>query len=206
MANSLGKISVLVVAMGACSVLAAQDSKKSSDELLLDMKSLAVDRDTNLLNLGGPRITQGNMRISADQAVTKSTDFNAESEWRFTGHVRIEVDGIVLEADDAVFTFMTNQLSRAELNGNPARVTDLNSGRRKEPVHGSANKLAYDYRGRTLRLLENVSLYKGRSEIQSCDLLYDFNDENLASGSSACGVRFITLPLDKAAPPAPASP
>jgi lipopolysaccharide transport protein LptA len=176
-----------------CSVLAAQDEAPETRTLVLDSDSLTIDRKSNLIHLRGPRITQEDMSIRADEALATSLDFEEQSEWQFSGNVRIEVDAAVLEADSAVFAFADDRLSRAELRGNPASITDMSTERR-EPVRGSANRLFYDYVERTLRLTDNVWLYKGRNEIQGCDLIYDFKDEGLTSGSSDCGVRVRVLP------------
>jgi lipopolysaccharide transport protein LptA len=154
---------------------------------------MTIARDTNLIHLRSPRIKRCEMVISADEGSTKGIDFEKADDWRFDGNVRIEVDSTELRADSATFKFAANQLVSAELRGSPATVTD-HSTSRKEPVHGNATKIEYDNGARTLRLLGDVWLYKGRNEIHSCDLIYDFGTERLTSGSSDCDVRFRVLP------------
>ena len=158
---------------------------------------MTIDRKTNLFHLREPRITQGAMTIQADEALATGVDFNEHSEWRFTGHVRINVDSALLEADRAIFTFDADRLARGELDGRPATLTDHNATH-KEPVRGGANKLVYDYAAHTLRLSEHAWINKGQTEIQGCDLIYDFNDERVTSGSSDCGEAFRIRILSQA--------
>jgi lipopolysaccharide transport protein LptA len=201
MANWLAKHLIPLLASTVALLPAAVDA---ATELLLDSESMTIDRDTNLIHLRGPRITQGEMVIQADEAFASSIDFDKADAWRFNGNVRIEVDATELRASSATFRFAANQLTSAELLGSPASVTDRSTSR-KEPVHGNASKILYDNRARTLRLLDDVWLYKGRNEIQGCDLIYDFGTERLTSGSSDCGVRFRVLPsTDKNAQATPA--
>jgi lipopolysaccharide transport protein LptA len=140
------------------------------------------------------------MRIEADEALATGTEFDRKSEWRFTGNVRIYVDTAVIEAHSAVFTFDQEQLSRGELEGAPASFSDSDPAR-QSPVRGGANKLTYDYVARTLRMSENAWVNKDQYEIQGCDLIYDFADERVTSGSADCGelFRIRVLPQSGAA-------
>jgi len=191
MDSSLPKLALLAVALTACVATAQEDAK--SLPISLDADSSSFDRKTNLVHFRGLRITQGELRIEADEALATGLDFE-QSEWRFTGGVRIVVDAAILESDSAVFTFEAHQLATAELTGSPASFTDLNPAR-QEPARGGANKLSYDYSERTLRMSENAWLNKGPNEITGCDLIYDFNEERVTSGSSDCGpIRITILP------------
>jgi len=190
MGNLLHKLA-LAAALAFFCVAEAQENSKSLP-ISLDADSSSIDRQTNLIHFRGLRITQGGLRIEADEALATGLDFE-QSEWRFTGGVRIVVDSAVLESDRAVFTFSAHQLATAELEGNPASFTDQ-SPDREEPARGSANKLSYDYAKRILRMSDNARLSKGPNEIKGCDLIYDFAEERVTSGSSDCGEPFrITI-------------
>jgi lipopolysaccharide transport protein LptA len=186
-----------------CSAAAAQDGAEPR-ELLLDSQSLTLDRKTNLISLRRPRITQGTLHIEADEALATGIDFDEKSEWRFVGNVRINVDAAVIEANSAVFTFDGDQLARGELEGSPASFSDTDA-ERQQPVRGGADKLIYDYTAGTLRLSSNAWVTKDQYEIQGCDLIYDFTDERVSSGSADCRelfrIRVLPQP-DKDAPPA----
>ena len=194
-------LSSIVLALAAVQAAHPAEETEARKDLLLDSSSMTIDRKTNLFHLSEPRITQGDMTIQADEALAPGVDFNERSEWRFTGHVKINVDSTLLEADRAVFTFDADRLARGELDGNPASLTD-HSATHKEPVRGGANKLVYDYSAHTLRLSEHAWINKGQTEIQGCDLIYDFNDERVTSGSSDCGeaFRIRILPQGEEAP------
>ena len=125
------------------------------------------------------------MSIAADEAVATGIDFQAKSEWRFNGHVRITLDSAVVTSDSAVFTFDDKQLARGELAGQ-ATFEDPQPGG-KEPARGGANKIVYDYAARTLRLTENA-WFQTRVSAQAtgCDLVYNLTTERVTSGSSDC--------------------
>ncbi len=207
MASSLHKFWICALGAGVCSTLAAQ-SANAPQELVFDSQSLTLDRKTNLIQLQGPRITQGDLHIEADQALATGLDFQQSSEWQFMGNVRIAVGSARIEADSAVFTFDEERLARGELVGTPAAFTDTDSSGGK-PISGGANKLTYDYVGRTLRLSENAWVNKDQYEIHGCDLIYDFADERVSSGSADCGgelFRVRVVPQSEDQSPAADSP
>ena len=179
---------VSVLAAAGCTALAAQNNGEPQ-ELLLDSASLTLDRATNLIHLRSPRISQGNLAITADEALATGIEFDQKSEWRFIGNVRISVDTAVIEARSAVFTFDQEQLARGELEGTPATFTDEDPARAK-PIRGGANKFSSDYLARTLRLSDNAWVHKDQYEIQGCDLIYDFAAERVTSGSADCAELF----------------
>ena len=182
MVKSLANFCSACCALGVYSVSAAQDSR--ADGLTFDSQSFAIDRTTNLVRITKPRITQGGATIEADEALATGIDFDEQGEWQFKGHVRIEVDGAVLEADSALFAFDKDQPVHGDLVGRPATVEDR-SAKRKEPVRGSANNLHYDYVEHTLHMSGNITLNKGQNTIRGCDLTYDFDDERFTAGDSA---------------------
>jgi lipopolysaccharide transport protein LptA len=203
MANFPRKFWVCALAIAAHAALAAQNSGETED-LLLDSASLTLDSKTNLIQLAKPRISQGNLVIEADEALATGVEFDSRSEWRFTGNVRIAVDNAVIEASSAVFTFEQQRLSRGELTGGPAKFSDANPARDK-PISGGADKITYDSILRTLRMSENAWVHKDQYEIRGCDLIYDFNDERVSSGSADCADLFRLRVLSNQEQPAPAA-
>jgi lipopolysaccharide transport protein LptA len=208
MAGSVLKVAcicALASAWGSATV-AAQNSGSDRQELLLDSESFSFDNQSSLVRIRAPRITQGGLKIEADEAVATGLDFDASSEWRFSGRVRITVESAVMEADSAVFTFANEQLARGELIGNPATFNDSNTDG-QFPISGSAGALSYDYVARTLRLTGNAWLRRDRTEVTGCDLIYDFAAERFRSGSAGCGeaysFRVLPRPSDPAAETSP---
>lgn len=205
MAPSLLNI-VCACGLAAAWSLSSAAAQNRTEELLLDSESFSFDRDTSLVRITRPRITQGTLRIEADEAVATGINFDERSEWRFTGHVRITVETAVMAADSAVFTFDDEQLSRGELAGSPATFDDPNPDG-ESPISGSAAALAYDDVAQTLRLTGNAWLRRDRTEVTGCDLIYDFAADRFRSGSSDCGEAFSFRVLPKADDAgAPASP
>jgi lipopolysaccharide transport protein LptA len=201
MASFLGRVTACALALGS-SALGAQNSQPAS-ELLLDMQSFEIDNKTNLINLRGPRITQGAMSIAADEAVATGIDFEAKSEWKFNGNVRITLDSAVVTSASAVFAFDDKELARGELAGDATFEDAQPEG---EPARGGANKIVYDYKGRTLRLTENAWFRGDGVQAEGCDLVYNLTTERVTSGSSECADRFTIRFLPKQGDAAPAAP
>jgi len=196
------RISALALAVGFA---AGAQNDEAGEELLLDSESLSFDGKANLFELHAPTITQGNLRIQADDALATSIDFNARSEWRFTGNVRITIDTAEIEASSAVFTFEQKRLSRGELEGTPVSFTEVDATRQTR-VNGYAQKMSYDYVARTLRLVDSARIQKDNVEMQGCDLNYDFMAERVTSGSADCADLFRVRVLRDDQPPSPDPP
>jgi lipopolysaccharide transport protein LptA len=104
-----------------------------------------------------PRITQGNLRIAADDMLATGFEFDEAGEFRLTGNVRVDVGTASIEANSAVFTFANGRLSRGELEGSPVSFRDIDEARQRN-VTGTAGKMSYDYVERTLRMSGNASV------------------------------------------------
>ena len=190
MGDLLAKLTLAAVALAVTAIGAAQGDAKSSD-IVIDAESSSIDGQSNLVHFRGLKITQGNLSIEAGDALVTGVDF-ADREWTFSGGVRVVVDSAVLESDSAVFKFRAHQLERGEFVGDPASFTDRKT--REQPASGSAEKITFNNVARTLRLSENARIVKGSSEIVGCELLYDFDEERVTSGSSGCPVRYRIVP------------
>jgi lipopolysaccharide transport protein LptA len=195
------------LALAAASRAAAQDERAKGEELVFQSESLTLDRQSNLIQARGPRITQGDLRIMADEALATGIEFDKASEWRFTGNVRLEVGTTVIEADKSVFTFENEQLSRGELEGGPVSFTAVDEATQRS-VTGQAQKMSYDYIGRTMRMTGSPAwVQKDNIEMQGCDVIYDLADGRMSSGSTDCAdlFRLRVLPdtEERAAAPDP---
>ena len=199
MANSLRNLLICVLGLTAMQSLAAQSARSSCrDPVVLDSGPFVLDHKTNLIDVQKPKITQCKTVITADQATATGLDFDTKSEWRFKGNVRVVIDdNYELTADSAVFTFADKQLSRGQLLGTATFVDKQTADK------GTANKLVYDDKAKTLVLSDNARVHKAQYEIQGgCDLLYDMNEKRVTSGSTACdsNYRFRVLPNEKEKP------
>lgn len=190
------------IALSVALAVEAQEQREP-EALVFAAESLTLDRQTNLIQSVKPRISQGNLRIEADEALATGIEFEAQSEWRFTGHVRIAVGTATIEADSAVFIFEQERLARGELEGTPASFSDFDEAR-QTTIRGRARKLSYDTVAGTLRLTDNAWVQRDRVEMQGCDLIYDFTAERVTSGSADCADLFRVRVLpdsDEGSPP-----
>jgi lipopolysaccharide transport protein LptA len=184
---------VLIVALAANAPLAAQGNA-ITDGLVFECETWSFDGITNRMRCSRPVIRHGTLEIDADEALATDVELDRNSEIRFTGHVRIRADGTTLEASSAVFAFADRELSRAELVGAPASFTAARSDTGESPARGSADKISFDYAGKTLRLREHVEVTRDRYIWRSCDVIYDLKNEAVMSGS-VCSERHEILKL-----------
>ncbi len=208
MARSLASnLSICALALVVVAGTAAQDDGANTDAFEFASESMTFDGQRNVFELVKPELIQGDLRIVADEAVATSIEFDQESEWRFTGRVRLGVGTTVIEADRAVFTFENEQLARGELEGAPVSFSDIDAAVQRS-VTGRAQKMSYDYVARTLRMTGSPArIQKNKVEMQGCDLIYDFTAERMTSGSADCADQFRLRRLPdsdaRAAPDAP---
>jgi lipopolysaccharide transport protein LptA len=176
-----------------------------AEQLVFESQSWTLDGKTNLIHFVGPKIKQGDLGIEAAEAIATGIEFEQQSEWRFTGNVRIQLKGALITADSAVFTFADKRLARGELTGS-ATFEDTERSEGKSAVRGGADKVFYDDRARTLRLSENAWVHKDQYEMQGCDLIYNLNGEGVSSGSPNCPQPFRIRVLQQDKNAAAASP
>jgi lipopolysaccharide transport protein LptA len=184
MDNSTDRLRVLAagILLIALNAAVAQDDPQP---ISLDAESSLFDRQTNRVEFRRLTISQGDMSISADEAIATGLDFE-EGEWRFSGNVTFTVESARIDADSALMTFVDNELQTAELIGDPATLEDLGDPD-ADPVRGGASRLVYDNAAQVMRMLDGAWFASGQNEFRGCDLIYDLEKEQLTSGSSDCG-------------------
>ena len=185
MVNSIPRFRCSVVPLLLLPWLALAAEGDDPLPISLDAESSSFDQPTITVVFRKLQITQGDVRISADEAVASGLDFE-RSEWRFTGHVKVTVDSASIEADSADVIFEAHSLLAVELRGSPAVFEDL-STTSELPIRGGANRLSFDNVDRTLRMTEGAWLSEGPNEFTGCDLIYDLEQEQITSGTSECG-------------------
>ena len=192
----------LAVALAA----GAQDNA-ARDELQFSSDTLVLDGPTSMMRAQQPRITQGNLRIAADDALATGFEFDEAGEFRLTGNVRVDVDTAFMEAHSAVFMYASGQLSRGELEGTPVSFTAVDAATQRK-VTGHAGKMSYDNVARTLRMSGNAAVQMETREVLGCDLIYDLRAERVTSGSADCEDKFrVRVRRDsEARAPVPAPP
>jgi lipopolysaccharide export system protein LptA len=157
----------------------------------LDADSSDIDRRNDRLVFRGVNISQGDLGIEADEAVASTLDF-ANSEWVFTGSVRIRMDTASIEADQARMQFSGYRLLSATIQGEPAQFRQVESDQSLTEGHGRL--LEYQADPGTLRLSDNAWLSESGKEISGNVLTYSLNEERvIASSSQETGERVRIL-------------
>ena len=181
-----GPINRLAVLALAAAAALSQTHAQDEDLLVsLDADWSSFDRQSNTMAFRGLRIAQGDFTIEADDAVASDLDF-AQSDWSFSGNVRIGLGTATIESALAEVVFETHELLVVELQGDPAEFRDLNA-ERADAIRGGASTLRYDSADRTLRMTGGAWLSEGPNEFRGCDLIYDIDEKKITSGSSECG-------------------
>lgn len=185
MVNSVLRLTGLLLSLAVPFGTSVAQEKIDPLPISLDADSSSFDRKSNTVSFRGLRISQGSLGIEADTAMATGLDFG-NSEWRFSGNVRISIESALIRSDDAELRFVDHQLLAAELRGQPARFEDVaqDTG---EPITGYANQFRYDTAQRTIRMTDEAFLSEGPNEISGCDLLYDLGRETITATSSECG-------------------
>ena len=192
-------------ALALAVALAAGAQEANSDELQFTSGPFVLDGPTNMMRAQQPRITQGNLRISADDVLATGFEFDQAGEFRLTGNVRVEVDNASMMANSAVFMYANGRLSRGELVGTPVSFSAFDEATRQN-VTGHAGSMSYDYVASTLRMTGDALVQLETREVLGCDLIYDFRAERVSSGSAECVDKFrvrIRRDSEAAAPDPP---
>src|SRR5512139_3350642 len=87
----------------ASAVALAAGAQDAGEQLQFTSGPLTIE--ANMMRAQQPRITQGNLRIAADDMLATGFEFDEAGEFRLTGNVRVDVGTASMEASSAVFTF-----------------------------------------------------------------------------------------------------
>jgi len=150
----------------ACAVAAAQDREQLP--IQLTASSLNFDSQKGVVEYGTVTITQGQIRITADRAVTTGVDFK-DSKWQFSGTVRISMPESALASDTAEVRFAAGVVASAVVTGTPATFTQT---REDEQSQGRANRIDYDLKRGTVQFIGDAWLKDARTEVTSETLVY----------------------------------
>jgi lipopolysaccharide transport protein LptA len=155
-------------------------------------RGMKIELQSNRSVCRGIAISDGEVELTADEGAASETNFD-DSEWQLSGGVRISFESAVILADQATFRFQNNELVIADVTGSPVSLEDFIAEDNVE-VRATAERIAYDRRDGTARLEGEATLRRGADEFVGFDLIYNFNEKSMQSGSSACGVRMRVSP------------
>ena len=161
-------------------LLAASGSAAAADEQLpiqLTASSLNYDSNKGVVEYGAVTITQGEIRITADSAVTTGVNFD-DSNWQFHGTVRISMPDGALASDTADVRFARGEVQSARVTGAPATFEQK---RKDELAQGRADRIDYDLKRGTVELTGSAWLSDGKTEITGETLVYSTSNQAVVS-------------------------
>ena len=152
-----------------------------------------VDYKNNTLVFRQVTVTQGPLRVEAQQATATGLNFE-NSDWNLTGQVRITTQDGKLSSDDAKVTFRNNAIARAIVHGAPAEFAQklVDS---QQLAKGHANTIDYDLQAGTVNLQGAAWLTDGDNVIRGDTLIYDVARQRVAAnpGATTPGGVHITI-------------
>jgi lipopolysaccharide transport protein LptA len=130
-----------------------------------------------VLKFGAITITQGQIRITADSAVASGLDFK-DSNWEFSGTVRISMPESSLASDTARVRFADGEIASALVTGAPATFVQE---RKDERAEGHANRIDYDMKRGTVEFAGDAWLKDARTELTGDTLVYSTANQRVIS-------------------------
>ena len=189
------------IAAALLAVLAAGSGAQEREQLPIEVKALGgtdFDYSNGVLKFfGGITITQGAVRISADSAVANSLDIKKDSNWEFSGTVRITMPDSSLASDTARVRISGGEIASATVTGAPATFEQQ---REEEQAEGRANRIDYDMKRGSVELAGDAWLSSGGKEITGAKLIYSMTNQRVVSQD---GPVVITIQPDEAPETAP---
>ena len=175
-----------VLCAGLCGLsgiaLGAQgDCANAQIDIQADQPADIDFRNNNAL-LRNVVITQCDMRVEAGEArISGGIDFQ-DSQWQFSGNVRITAEGGSLKSDKAVVSFRNNLISRAIITGSPAQFEQ----KRKDGLlaRGHAATMDYETASGTVSFRDDAWLSDGCNEITGPQLVYNIRTQSVGGAAT----------------------
>jgi lipopolysaccharide transport protein LptA len=143
----------------------------------LKASSLNFDSQKGVVEYGAVEITQGQIRITSDRAVTTGVDFQ-DSKWQFSGNVAIAMPESQIASETAEVKFAGGEIQSAAVTGAPATFRQQRGEQRAE---GHANRIDYDLMRGTVELTGEAWLSDGKKEITGATLVYSTANQSVLS-------------------------
>ena len=194
MASSRHKraIAALLLAVAGSAAVGQQQEQLP---IQLKASSLNFDSQKGVVEYGSVSITQGEIRITADSAVTTGVDFQ-DSKWQFSGSVRISMPDSSLASDTAEVRFAGGEIHSAAVTGRPATFEQK---RQDDLAQGRANRIDYDLKRGAVELDGDAWLSDGKTEITGAKLVYSTANQRVVSRQQV----LITIQPGELAPEKP---
>lgn len=177
-----------------------------SQPITITANSSVLDHRQNTVIYRKVRITQADVSVEANEAVASGREFE-NSQWTFSGAVRIRLPDGAIDADSAVVTFKGGQLAQARMIGTPAHFEQHRTNP-EQLAKGRAGVIEYDIAKNTVRLSQQAWLSDGTNEISSETLVYDMRGERVLANPEGKeqGVNITFRPRPGGGTPFPVAP
>lgn len=157
----------------------AADTTPSGAEIQLESAGTEVDAVTKQLTLPKVRISQAGYEIQAELGQAKGLNFD-DSEWIFTGKVKITTPQGSSSADRATVHFVQNKITELHLSGRPATFEQHASNRQKQLLaQGHADNVDYYLKNNSIRLQNNAWIQYGQNEFSGRTMVYDLTHQRI---------------------------
>lgn len=157
----------------------AADTTPPNDEIQLESAGTEVDAVTKQLTLPKIHISQAGYAIQADLGQAKGLDFD-NSEWIFTGKVKITTPQGSSSADRATVQFIQNKITELHISGRPATFEQHASNRQTQVLAlGHADNIDYFLNSNSIRLQNNAWIKYGQNEFTGRTMVYDITHQRI---------------------------
>ena len=183
--SSPNKFARLAAAL-ACGLLGlpvAAQVPREAQKIVMDAVPVEIDTRTNNATFRDVVITQGDLRIQANEAlVVGGLDFET-GKLTVTGDVRIDAEGGSLKSDKAVVSFRDKLISQATITGSPAVFEQ----KRKDGTmsNGRATSIDYETASGTVTFAGNAWLSFGGNEMSGQSMVYNIKSQSMQPRSGA---------------------
>lgn len=163
--------------------------------IVLDADTTEFDRRSGHVFFTAVRIQQADIVITADRAESADLDF-ADSNWTFSGSVRIATGMGEIDSASAVLAFRDHRLVRATALGEPARFRREVMDGKARTVVGTAGHIEFDTSAREIALTEQAVVRDGAREVSGGRLVYRLDEDRLIASADESGDERVRIVIE----------
>jgi lipopolysaccharide transport protein LptA len=150
----------------------------ANSEIVVDAKTMEVERSTNDALLTDVIISQCEMRIQAAEAHAKGGLNFDSGQWTISGAVRLSAEGGQLTSDKAVVSFRNRLITQAVITGSPAQFEQQRDD--GSTSRGRAGTIDYQTSLGTVSLTNDAWLtLDGKNQISGQTLVYNLRTQSM---------------------------
>ena len=160
-----------------CAAFFTGAAAQVNEQLPIELKASSLDYQNGVVKYNSISITQGETRITAERAVASGLEFQ-DSNWEFSGDVRISTPESAIASDTARVLFAGGEIQSAAVTGSPATFEQR---RKEQHAQGRANRIDYDLKRGAVELTGDAWLSDGKTEVTGATLVYSTTNQRVVS-------------------------